>query len=295
MIIDDAHRAAFVHIPKCGGTSVSLQFSELDSCAGAFRRKGVHPVLGSIHYAHIPLAYLKQHYPDEFEKVATYRSFALVRDPYERFASATFQRLEEFGGASGLDVASKLDITSKQALGEARAVMRWLGDRGAFCDLEYIHFSRQVDYVELAGRPIVGHVFPLENISDMAAALEASCGVRFDPERRENTNFASNNRLLALLHVAKPIYSRLTSWSFRERVLLTMRRWKVSGPGALYAAFRQDREVSRFIETYYAGDFALYDAAKDRLSRTAAERAPASAVGEPNVDGLQTAGTPSRR
>jgi len=64
----------------------------------------------------------------------------------------------------------------------------------------------------------------------------------------------------------------------------------VSGPGALYAAFRQDREVSRFIETYYAGDFALYDAAKDRLSRTAAER-PRIGGGRAECGRLQTAGT----
>lgn len=271
MIIDDAHRAAFVHIPKCGGTSVSLQFSELDSYAGAFRRKGVHPALGSIHYAHIPLAHLEQHYPDEFEKIATYQSFALVRDPHDRFASATFQRLEEFGGASRLNVTSKLDITSKQALGEAREVIRWLADRDTFCDLEYIHFSRQIDYVELRGQRIVDHVFPLENISDMAAALEAFCGIRFDPERRENTNFASNNRLLAMLHVAKPIYSRLTSWEFRKRVVGTLRRWNMHGPDSLYAELRQDPEVSSFVGDYYAMDFALYRSAKARLSEPVKE------------------------
>ncbi len=266
MIIDDAHRAAFVHIPKCGGTSVSLQFGDLDSYGGAFRRKGVHPLLGAINYGHVPLMYLKQCFPIEFEKISSYTSFALVRDPHTRFASAIFQRLDEFGGVH------KLNVTSKLALREAREVIRWLTDKGPFCDLEYIHFSRQIDYVELDGRPIVGNVFPLENIADMAAAFQTSCGVRFDPERRENTNFASSNPILAMLRVAKPIYSRLTSWTFRERVLLTMQRLNINRPDSLYAALLRVPEVNGFVEDYYAEDFALYRSAKARVSGLVAGR-----------------------
>jgi hypothetical protein len=248
---------------------VSLQFGELDSYGGAFRRKGVHPDLGSIHFAHIPLAFLHRHYPDEFRKLAEYASFALVRDPHDRFASATFQRLEEFGGVRKIHVASKVDITLDQALGEARHVIEWLTARESFCDLEYIHFSRQIDYVELNDKPIVANVFPLENMAMMASALEAACGTRFDPTRRENTNFASSNPLLATIHLAKPVYSRLTSWAFRERVLLALKSWRLQGSNKLYAAFRRDPEVSAFVERYYARDFSLIQSAKARMANVA--------------------------
>jgi hypothetical protein len=256
MILDDTHETAFIHIPKCGGTSISLQFRDLDSYNGAFRHKGVHPALGAIHYAHIPLSFLAQHYPAEFAKVSVYRSFALARDPYERFASATFQRLEEFKGIP------KPDITRKKALNEARSVMGWLSGRRAFCDLEHIHFSRQVDYVSLDGAPIVDEVYPIEDIAGLAAALEARCRIRFDPDRRANTNFGSSSRVLSVRRVAKPLYSRLTTWDFRERLLLLARRWKLQSPHALYDAFRADAEISDFVEDYYAEDFALYRAAR---------------------------------
>jgi len=256
MIIDDIHETAFVHIPKCGGTSISLQFGDLDSYDGAFRRKGVHPVLGAIHYAHIPLPFLRRCYPAEFDKVSAYRSFALTRDPHARFASATFQRLEEFLGVP------KIDITRARALEEARAVARWLAGRGPFCDLEHVHFSRQVDYVALDGERLVDGVFPIEDIAELAAALEARCHVPFDPGRRENTNFGSGSRLLSVLHVAKPLYSRLTTWAFRERLLLLARRWKINGPQSLYDDFRRDPQISDFVEDYYAEDFKLYQAAR---------------------------------
>jgi hypothetical protein len=274
MILDDTHETAFIHIPKCGGTSISLQFGDLDSYGGAFRRKGVHPSLGAIHYAHIPLRFLALHYPAEFAKVKAYRSFALARDPHERFASATFQRVEEFIGIP------KPDITLTRALDEARAVIRWLAARDAFCDLEHIHFSRQADYVSLDGARIVGEVYPIEDIAGLAAALEARCQTRFDPDRRVNTNFGSSSRVLSVLRRAKPFYSRVTTWSFRERLLLLARRLKLQSPHSLYDAFRDDPEISDFVENYYAEDFKLHRAAGDRAAAAGIEtRSPPQALG----------------
>jgi hypothetical protein len=261
LIIDDTHKTAFVHVPKCGGTTISVQFGELDSYGGDFRVKGVHPVLGAIHYAHIPLRFLARCYPEQFGKVRTYQSFALSRDPHDRFASATFQRLAEFRGVA------KIDVTLQRALSEARSVMDWLTLRGPFCDLEYIHFSRQADYVSLDGERIVDDVFALEDISDLTAELGRRCHIHFDPERRENTNFASKSRLLSVLHVAKPIYSRLTPWAFRERLLYWGKRWNILSPQSLYDDFRRDPRINDFVETYYAEDLALHRSALAGLRR----------------------------
>ena len=258
MIIDDTHRAAFVHIPKCAGTSVRRQLEPLNSYGDFFERSGTHPTLGLIHYGHVPLRFLRQCFPAEFDKLRAYRCFALTREPHARFASATFQRLEEFRGVP------KQRVTAKLAISEARSVIAWLSDRGPFCDFEYIHFSRQIDYVALEGERIVENVFALENIEQMASGLEAAFGVRVDPERRDNTNLASGNRLFELLLRAKPVYSRLTTWAFRERLLLLLRRSVLQRPEALYEALRKDPEISRFVESYYAEDFQLYRASRAR-------------------------------
>lgn len=256
MIIDDTHQAAFVHIPKCGGTSISLQLSTVDSYGGRFRNKGHHPDLGAVHFAHIPLTFLRAEFPDVFAKVAVYQSFALTRDPHDRFASAVFQRLEEFRGVR------KTAVTSRMALGEAREVISWLTERGPFCDLDYIHFSRQVDYVRLDGRNVVGNVFAIETMDEMTRCLGKLCRLSLDPERRENTNFASGNSVLAMIHLVKPIYSRLTTWAFRERMLHRLRRWDVHNPRRLYEALRADGPISQFVETYYSTDFTLHAAGR---------------------------------
>jgi hypothetical protein len=261
MIIDDAHRAAFIHVPKCGGTSVSLQLLGEDAQGGRFRQKGVHPELGPIHYAHLPLRFLRDYFPDIFAKVVSYQSFALTRDPHDRFASAIFQRLEEFCGVS------KIEITGELAVREARRVMEWVQQRDEFCDLEYIHFSRQIDYICLDGEVIVKNVFRLDDLAGLAEAMSRLCGITIDADRRENINFASNNRALALIHRLKPIYSRLTPWSLRERLLFMMKDLKLQNPDKLYDILRDDSEISGFVREYYSADLELYKSVAGRTSR----------------------------
>jgi len=277
MIIDDEHRVAFVHIPKCGGTSVRHQLQPLDSYQGFFYDRRDHDRLGAIDYCHIPLAFLESDFPSEFEKLARYQSFALVRDPHARFASATFERLALFGGVR------RTTATARMAIHEAEQAMRWLERRGPFCEAGYIHFARQIDYVALAGRRVVHNVFALEDMAGFGAELKRLTGAGFDPGRRENTNFASPSRLLTLLHVAKPIYSRVTAWEQREKLLKLLHRWKLQSPDTLYAELRGHPKISAFVESYYSEDFALYAAAK-------AGMAGARTPGNPEQVARQTVG-----
>ncbi len=260
MIIDDEHSVAFIHIPKCGGTSVRRQLHHLDSYRNFFYDRRDHESLGPIDYCHIPLAFLQSEFPSEFEKVARYQSFALVRDPHTRFASATFERLALFGGVR------RTTATADMAIREAEAAISWLEHRGPFCEAGYIHFARQTDYIALGGRQIVRNVYALEDMAGFGAELNRLTGIDFDPGRRENTNFASPNRFLTLLHVAKPIYSRLTEWKQRERILKFLHQWKLQTPDTLYAEFRKNSTISAFVESYYSEDFALYQAAKARVA-----------------------------
>jgi hypothetical protein len=264
MIIDDVHRAAFIHIPKNGGTSVSNQLAAVDSYDGIFRKKAEHPELGWIDCTHIPLRFMRDHFPHEYDKILAYQSFAVTRDPHARFASAIFQRLDQFRGVP------RLEITMEIARREGREMIDWLRRRDAFCDRKYIHFSRQIDYVELDGERVVPNVFPLDKTEELASAMTAAFGVELDPEHRANTNFASSNRLLALLHVAKPIYARLTPWSFRERILLWLQRLNLQKPDRLYVELREDKEFSAFVEDYYAADFELH---RETIARFADETA----------------------
>jgi len=259
MIIDDAHKVAFVHIPKCAGTSVRRQLQLLDSYDGFFFDRRDHEVLGAIDYCHLPLVFLERHFPDAFAKLCDYRSFALVRDPLTRFVSAIFERLALFKGVTGTTATAEI------AIREADEVMRWLEGRAAFCEAPFIHFARQTDYVALGGRAIVGNVYALEDMAGFGAAIGELTGVSFDPGRRENINFASSNRLLSVLHHAKPIYARLTTWDQRQAILKQMNRWRVASPDRLYTNIRENPDIRAFVGAYYADDVALHAAARARI------------------------------
>jgi hypothetical protein len=156
--------------------------------------------------------------------------------------------------------------TAKEALHEAERTMDWLAGRGPFHDPAYIHFARQIDYVALHGQQIVENVYAIEDMSAFGAEIERLTGAAFDPERRENTNFASPSRVLSILHVAKPLYSRLTTWKQREAILKALRRWKLQTPDSLYDAFRKHPKIVEFVESYYAADVELYQSAKGRMA-----------------------------
>lgn len=272
MIIDDVHKMAFVHIPKCAGTSVRRQLEPLDTTGGVFYPMIDHPVLGKIHGSHIPLAFVREHYPTEFAKLATYQTFALIREPLARFASAAFQRLK------GHHRVTPGEITPALAVREAMDVMEWLQSRSSFCDPGYIHFARQCDYVCVDGRRIVGNLYVLEDMAEFATAIEQACGVRLDPERRENANFASSNPVTRhVRRVLRPLYRRLTSWEMRQKLLLKVKEANAGRDEPLYEAFRSDPGIRSFVERYYAEDWEIYTALRrPDASRTPLSRGPAA-------------------
>ncbi len=152
MIISDQHRFAFVHVPKCGGSSVRVQLKRFDKYGGRFSRKTFHPELGFIDLSHLPLETLRDHFPEAFEEVRSYRSFAFVREPEARFFSAVRQRIGEFRRIP------EPDITPGMALKEAEAVIDHVAGAPHSLDAQYIHFRRQADYVFCGSEQVVRHV-----------------------------------------------------------------------------------------------------------------------------------------
>ena len=260
MGIDELSRVAFIHIPKCAGTSVGNQLKRLPNWKWD---EGLidHPELGQICPAHVPLEFLRAHYPEDFAKLSACESFALVRDPHDRFASAVFERIDWYLGVN------RIEVTIDQALGEARRVIDWLGGRERFCDAEYIHFSRQIDYVALDGERLVRHVYPVEEMARFGEHLGRVAGVEFDDAKKANVNYAlPRDGVFGLLYRLRPIYIHLTTPAMRRSVLFLLKRFDRKGARTLYDQFRRDPQISAFVESYYADDFALRAAAQASLS-----------------------------
>jgi Sulfotransferase family len=257
---DELNQVAFVHVPKCGGTSVTDQLKGLKNWRwdqGLFD----HPQLGLIALAHIPLCFLRTYYPEDFVKLVEFESFALVRDPHERFASAVFERLDWYAGVN------RLRVTIEQALDEARSVMKWLEQKDTFCDAEYIHFCRQIDFVSLEGERIVKNIYRLEDMAAFARHLRETCGVQFEENRKLNRNYATPYpHVFSIAYRLRPYYRVLTTAAFRKNIVNFLTQLGRDTVPSIYRRFRSDPEISNFVKIYYAEDFVVWQAANTRTN-----------------------------
>lgn len=263
MIISDKFRFAFVHIPKCAGVSVKKALVPIDGCASAFSRIGDHPVLGRIHFAHIPLDALAAHWPDHFAKVADYRSVAIVRDPSDRFVSAIFQRLREF---KGFDQSK---ITPEVVDAEAREVISYLEKDPDWLDLEHVHFNRQTAFVSLAGKPVVRHVFALHQLDRAADFIESCTGVRIADEKLNRSLEFSFQPLKPLVAALRRPLATILPLSARNAIRDRLVKSGFYGTIDRERFFRPGSRIDSFLREYYRSDFEIYQACVDAGSARA--------------------------
>lgn len=274
----------FVHIPKCAGMSVrralsiegetsfapiarDLGLDEAEAARVTERGHGFdHPRLGPIHPAHLPLAFLAREMPETWAALRAARGFGLTRAPRDRFLSALMQRLKEFKDAGAIRADDPL------VRDEAARVCDWLDGRGPFPDIEYIHFARQVDFVETGGSRVVEHLFPVSRTEALARWIAAVSGlgieVAHDHFRRQPKPWAR-----AIQPAARFAGRRLMPVALK-RALHPL--WMGSGlfdtAAKGYAAVDLGADVEAFVAGYYAADAALHAEAEANAARWPAPR-----------------------
>ena len=262
MLISDDPSIAFVHIPKSAGTSVRKLFSQRARPLPELyqhpslqfvddKMRAVHEELGSIHLHHLPLAILKNYFPDAWQLLVGRTSLAIVRDPVSRFESAVKQRLREFRGVGFSD----LDPTSVNE--EAKRVCDWLSGREVICDLEYVHFSRQQDFIEVDGERIVDRIFAIERLDLLMTWMGKHFAFKADqPEENRSSELAKWLRPLA--GSLRETYRWAVPSSVRNTLIPVYKRLgMIKAPASSEKGGALSNEVVEFINGFYASDFAL--------------------------------------
>lgn len=264
MIISDKLGFAFVHIPKCAGTSVKRVLRAIDTTGLTFRGIANHPEMGTVHMAHLTMSDFATYYPDEFERVSRYRSMAIMRDPTERFHSAIFQRLREF------KEVPQSAISAAMIESEARDVISYLESAPHRLDVEHVHFNRQSDFIELDGERIVERLFSLDNMAAAIDHIHRLTGVQVGKDHENRTTQFRFRALRPIQRLLRDPYVHLVPSDRRLWIREKMTRARLYQELPKQQFGRTDGSTARFIREYYARDFELLAAcATDQAAQAA--------------------------
>lgn len=265
MIIDDKHEIAFIHIPKCAGTTIRQYLQEYDRSQGEFTaRVDMHEKLGMLDYVHIPLFVLKEHFPEEFELVQKYWSFTVIRDPYSRFASSVSQRLKKYRGRP-IETLSESEV--RREVQDCISFLENGAEEKEMLPYDYIHFQRQSDYVYLGEEKIVDCVYTTDQVSELVDLLLEKLGSGTPlEEKAEGVSGNRKNRALVyrneniryLMMMLRPIKRILTLFLTDKTKEVIKSNIYVTRDSRMSDVFSDD-SVRRFVERYYSRDIELYE------------------------------------
>lgn len=244
----------FMHIPKNGGSSVRDQIQPFDHFGGAFRGTKEHPMLGLYDSAHVPLALVRDHFPDAFATLSTLEGYAILRDPADRFSSSMAQLFRQ------IRQRRPDTVTAQEVRAELDTVIAELtrGDRRPAP--EFAFFTRQSEFVDLCGTRMVSNLYRLSDTGLLIRAL----GQRLNTPLVEDFH---SNKTVTFRHdwMAGPVTalkdftkahapSRITD-ALRRGAMRLLTTPKVE---TIDAEVRASEEVQSFIAKFYRADFELF-------------------------------------
>ncbi len=254
MILSDQHRFVFVHIPKCAGTSVRnavLPFHDADD--RFLKEVEHHPELGEVDYRHLPLSLLRELDPEAFQKLKTYESYALLRDPFQRFRSAMSQRAKmylgkEFAQLDDDEIRSKIEQVIAYLRSEPRVIAP-----------DYIHFSRQSDFVEFNGERVVQKLYPVERLDLLIQALSRHIGTdTLEIGHANKTTVFRYPQLKRITYRSSALARRCLPGPVHETLRVFARRTLMKPGGAQPHPVFSEPDAEDFVRSYYAADIALH-------------------------------------
>lgn len=263
MIISDHFQFAFVHIPKCAGTTVRMELEHYDDTEGAFtNRVDDHAELGRIDYVHIPLFILRKYFLTEYKKIRDYDSYAVVRDPYSRFPSSFSQHLN-FYGKSPIHKLKSSEIKREIDL----VIQKLQKHRSIYLPYQYIHFQRQIDYVCDQNEILVSRLYTISDVRRLLADISSKIGAELEqspkgPVKANQAIVYRHDVLRSLDQMTRialgPALRRLVPSNTKKKLKHTSRKFfYVPRQKGLSNVF-ESKYIRDFIGEYYSSDITLY-------------------------------------
>ena len=173
MIISDTKRFIFIHVPKCAGTSVRSILSKHDTRNNFYWMHHLLPGATKDHQplpvdkAHMPLSILKNLYPNDFNLIFEYTTFAVSRHPRTRLISAFFESRRKLLEMAKTKREKAIELTRKIF----REYICSLTANANFLHPEFVHATPQSLFHMYRGKMMTDVVITLENPGNGLAKL----------------------------------------------------------------------------------------------------------------------------
>jgi hypothetical protein len=263
MIISDRYRFCFIHIPKCAGSAVRGMIGRYDESGGGFAKpEGEALEIGDVDYGHIPLEVLSRFFPLEYQKVKSYSSFCLVRDPYKRFASSVSQRAKMYKGRS------LSSISKRELMCELDEAINYLSSaKGqAILARDYIHFQPQVSYIFNGSQKVVNNVYRVSDHDTMLSEIGRLIGhdiVLHEPSVKANRTLVYRSGIALYGYditrrALAPSMRMFISDEVRARLKRGVRRRLMVNRDDRFGKILGSKEVQDFVSDFYRDDIDFY-------------------------------------
>ncbi len=267
MIINHTNRFACIHIPKCGGSSVRNVLDKVNEWS-YFGNPWTAETekLGIVNFAHLPLSALRVLFPEDLELVLKYESYAVVRNPYDRFFSSIQEKLKQDNMRIGV---SKKIFTPEEIKREIKEVIEFLMKDSNFASgnvlpYTHTHFQRQKDYLFLDGVKVIKHVYCLGNLDSLFDSLQHQTGLQlFDEAGRrsfQKTNVSKRFRFSWVKMITESRHPFILSLKKSSPSILKNIHGKLFFiKSSIITSEARNPFVMDFIASYYKEDIELFE------------------------------------
>lgn len=256
MILSSKDKVAFVHIPKCGGTSLR---SVLEGIKDSRSFNKVAPVDGTglVDLTHMNLELLRHVYPSLLIELTRCNSYCLVREPVSRFRSSFDQRLRMYRGTT-LGKLSESDI-----LREFDIVVNALDGAGKWLPHDFVHFERQKGYIYLDEKRVIKNIFPLPVLERMLSEILKACNAPRTKVSPKNEMLVERRFLSFVRRNFGNEYALQIGKYAPRSVKTAIRTFTHRKPTPFDLPIFQAGVIRDFVDHYYKEDIVLWDRIKN--------------------------------
>jgi hypothetical protein len=249
----------FSHIPKNGGSSIRKLLEPV--CIPILtKEERIEFCKLNLDINHLTLPIINKYLPYLFERIVQYDSFAIMRDPYSRFASSLAQRLRWY---KKKEIAQLSSTEIKKEIQNVIDYLTNLKVNVKMLDSEYIHFQKQTDYIFNDKNQIIKNVYTIDQVEILSKVLLQKIdvsGTSFINDKVNKTMAFKNEFLRFIFSIGRyfglTYIFRFLSDSFRENLRNKFLTIHKEGKG--YLVF-QTPEIKDFIKEYYKEDIIFYN------------------------------------